>query len=112
MALTIDQLHNGICYWRLEKFPPDFHNTYYERDLVAVRANGVFNQQWWSRFLPVLQDWQAIRPCSHASLTSRAQARFEALSKTWTAVVASAQFLHAVQELDVAIQPNRPVHKS
>jgi hypothetical protein len=88
MSLTIDQLRNGINYWRLEKFPPDFHNTYYERDLLAAGANGVFNQQWWSRFLPVLQDWQAIRPRSHAFLTSRAQARFAALSKIWGTAVA------------------------
>jgi hypothetical protein len=55
MSLTNNQLRNGISYWRLEKFPPDFHNTFYERDLVAVRANGAFNQEWWDRFFPLFK---------------------------------------------------------
>src|SRR5208282_653356 len=93
MPLTIDQLRSGISYWRSSTgWPPDFHNHYYVHDLaprlVGVRANGIFNQQWWNRFLPVLQDWQAVRPCSHAFLTSRAQARLESLTANWAATVA------------------------
>jgi hypothetical protein len=92
MSLTINQLRNGIKYWRgSTDWPSDFHNRYYEHDLApkvaAVRTSGIFNQQWWSRFLPVLQDWQAVRPRSHAFLTSRARARFEALGATWAIAI-------------------------
>lgn len=89
MALTINQLRNGVNYWRLEKFPPDFHNTFYERDLVSLRPNGVFNQEWWNRFFPVLKRWKATRngPADNI-LTAQAQARFAALSRIWEAAVA------------------------
>jgi hypothetical protein len=86
MSLTIDQLLNGIKYWPPD-FPSDFHNDYYEHELPRVPPKGVFNDEWWGRFLPVLQSWQATRPCSYGFLTSRAQPRFEALSKIWAAVV-------------------------
>jgi hypothetical protein len=89
MAVTINQLRNGINYWRLEKFPSDFHNTFYERDLAALRANGVFNQEWWNRFFPVLKRWKATRngPADNI-LTAQAQARFAALSRIWKPAVA------------------------
>jgi hypothetical protein len=62
MALTIDQLQNGISYWRgSTKWPRDFHNAYYKDELPAVRPNGVFNEEWWDRFYPILNDWQATR---------------------------------------------------
>ena len=82
-------LRNGISYGRLEKFPPDFHNTFYERDLIAVRANGAFNQEWWDRFFPLLKSWKATRngPADNI-LTTYAQARFESLSNIWSAAVA------------------------
>jgi hypothetical protein len=89
MALTIDELRNGVNYWRLKKFPPDFHNAFYQHDLVAINANGLFSQAWWERFLPVLKRWKATRngPADYI-LTLRAQTRLGALRKTWSVAVA------------------------
>jgi hypothetical protein len=48
----LTSLQNGISYWRgSTDWPPDFHNDYYEHDLTAVQTNGVFNQEWWDRFI-------------------------------------------------------------
>jgi hypothetical protein len=91
MALTIDQLRSGIRYWRSkapQNWPQDFHNRFYEYDLALVRANGLFNEQWWSQFYPILQDWKATRPWTRAALTERAQERFQALGERWAVAIA------------------------
>lgn len=89
MGLTIDELRNGIKFWRSKtKWPQDFHNTFYEHDLAVVGTNGLFNEQWWSRFYLLLQDWVATRPISRAVLTERARERFRALSERWAIAVA------------------------
>jgi hypothetical protein len=88
VALSVDQLRNGISYWRGTDWPQDFHNAHYRHDLTAVQANGAFNREWWDRFIRVLYDWRATRPCSFAFLTARAQERFAALSQSWAAGVA------------------------
>jgi len=91
MALTIDQLRNGINYWHKKqpKWDQDFHNDYYEHKLPPVPPNGVFNNEWWDRFYPVLQDWQATRRGGgRAFLTARAQARFDELGERWASAVA------------------------
>ena len=89
MALTIDELRNGIKLWRSKKkWPQDFHNTFYEHDLAVARSDGLFNDQWWNRFYPTLRDWVATRPKSRAFLTERARERFPALSERWAIAVA------------------------
>jgi hypothetical protein len=87
MPLTTDQLRNGIDYWLSEQFPPDFHNSFYEHDLVALQANGLFNQKWWDNFLPALRSWGATRGTADVVITAWAQARFEALRKAWSDAV-------------------------
>jgi hypothetical protein len=87
MPLTIEQLKQGINYWRRTRWPKDFHNAHY-RDLAAINPSGSFNQKWRDQFLPVLRAWRATRPRGSAFLTSRAQARFEALGEAWAATVA------------------------
>jgi hypothetical protein len=88
MSLAINELRNGISYWRSKNFPPDFHNGYYEHVLVAVQANGAFNQKWWDRFFPILKSWKATRGTADLIITTWAQARFEGLSKAWAVAVA------------------------
>ena len=40
MSFTTDDLLSGIGYWHSKRFPPDFHNSFYEHDLPALQANG------------------------------------------------------------------------
>ncbi|SRR5712692_5048780 len=87
MPLTIEQLKQGISYWRGTKWPPDFHNADYQH-LTKINPSGDFNQKWWDQFLPVLRAWRATRPRGSAFLTPRAQARFEALGEAWAATLA------------------------
>ncbi|MBI2822704.1 MAG: hypothetical protein HYX74_10810 [Acidobacteria bacterium] len=87
MPLTTEQLKQGISYWRGANWPKDFHNEFY-RKMAAVSTNGGFNQEWWVAFSRVLRSWKATRPRGHAFLSSRVQARFEALTKIWQDVVA------------------------
>jgi hypothetical protein len=87
MALTIEQLEQGVKYWRGTKWRQDFHNAFYEH-LTAIHPNGVFNQAWWERVLPILRAWRATRPRGGAFLTPRAHARFEALGEAWAQAVA------------------------
>src|ERR1700688_2717426 len=88
MALTIDELKKGISYWRCTKWPQDFHNAFYECGLAPVRSGGVFNDEWWNRFIRILHDWRATRPCSFACLTARAQERFTTMGEKWSDAVA------------------------
>src|SRR5437879_12030124 len=92
MGLTIDQLRNGISCWRRRNWERDFENSFYEHKLVDLRSNGLFNNEWWSGFYPVLQKWKATRTSvkghGRAFLTSRAQARFTELNERWTKAIA------------------------
>src|SRR4029077_11875646 len=87
MPLTTDQLRDGINYWLSERFPPDFHNSFYKHDLVALQANGLFNQKWWDSFFPALKSWGATRGTADMVFTPWAQARFESLRKAWSDAV-------------------------
>ena len=88
MALSIDQLQNGISYWRTTRWPQDFHNDFYEHALAAVRVDGEFTLEWWGRFIRILHNWRATRPYSFAFLTAQAQARFPAMTQRWSVEVA------------------------
>jgi hypothetical protein len=89
MSLTVEQLTDGIRYWRTTDWPQDFHNSYYAQVLSGVRiTNATFDLSWWNRFYPILHDWRATRPASRVFLTTRVQERFEQLGKAWSSVIA------------------------
>jgi hypothetical protein len=88
MALTVDQLRDGISYWRGTDWGQDFQNSFYEYELARVQMNGQFNEQWWGQFLPILREWIATRPYPHAVISARARERFEALREAWATAVA------------------------
>jgi hypothetical protein len=77
-----DELNQGIEYWRHTTWPQDFHNEFYQR-IAEIRAQGLFNEEWWDAFLPILRQWRATRPRSSEYLTGRAQNRFGALNNIW-----------------------------
>lgn len=54
MPLTIKELEEGIRYWRGTKWPPDFHNAFYEDEWAAVQRHPLFNEAWWDRFVRIL----------------------------------------------------------
>jgi hypothetical protein len=62
MDLTLEDLRNGISWWRKEKadkWPQDFHNkVYYE--LYDLRKAGL-TERWWTNTVDRLWDWRAIR---------------------------------------------------
>ena len=82
MPFHPDQLNQGIEYWRDTNWPQDFHNGFYQF-IAEIRGHGLFNQQWWDAFLPILRRWRATRPRSSEYLTERAQNRFGALNNIW-----------------------------
>ena len=82
MPFHINELNQGIEFWRDTNWPQDFHNGFYQ-DMAEIRAHGLFNQQWWDAFLPILRQWRATRPRSSDYLTERAQNRFDALNGIW-----------------------------
>jgi hypothetical protein len=82
MPFHRNELNQGIEYWRHTNWPQDFHNGFYQH-IAEIRAQGLFNQQWWDAFLPILRQWRATRPRSSEYLTERAQNRFAALNYFW-----------------------------
>jgi hypothetical protein len=56
--------------------------------MAAANAHGLFNDDWWTGFLPELRAWRATRYRSSDYLTERARQRFSALSRAWNAAVA------------------------
>ena len=59
MPLTIEGLKQAVGYWRGTDWPQDFHNAFYEYELAAVQPHGLFNQDWWDRFVRILSSWRA-----------------------------------------------------
>jgi len=88
MSFTTGELLAGIRYWRTTQWPRDFHNQYYQQKLMPMNPRGVFNDEWWQQFLPVLVDWSATRPKRHDQLTERARSRFQRLTEAWSTFVA------------------------
>ncbi len=87
MSFHPDELNQGIEYWRRINWTQDFHNEFYQH-IAHIRAQGLFNQEWWDAFLPILRQWRATRPRSSEFLTERAQARFEDLNIIWNQNIA------------------------
>ena len=59
MTLTTSELQRGVAYWRARsKWPQDFHDRFYRDRLPSLGTVGVFNEQWWNRFYPVLWEWR------------------------------------------------------
>ena len=62
MNLTIEDLQQGIDWWRKEKagkWPQDFHNMVYH-ELYDLRRDGL-TESWWRATVDRLWDWRAIR---------------------------------------------------
>lgn len=88
MALTTEELRDGVRYWLCKTdWPHDFHNAFYEHEVPTVRPNSDFNQEWWNRFYPVLRDWGATRGVGRTILDVNVEARFQALGERWKDVV-------------------------
>jgi hypothetical protein len=84
LALSQAELEAGISYWLTRRtFPNDFHNSFYG-EMAAINPNGEFDDVWWSRFLPHLVRWKAIRPKPRAFVTGRARSRFDELGANWS----------------------------
>ena len=103
MAFQPNELNQGIAYWRRTNWPQDFHNAFYQH-IAKIRADGLFNQQWWDAFLPILRQWRAHRPRSSAYLTARAQNRFDSLNNSWNQniVPVIGQDIEAIEWLSIA----------
>jgi hypothetical protein len=83
MPLTMQELENGIAYWRNgTKWPADFHNAFYG-ELADQDPHGNFDLAWWQTFSRHLSAWRANRPLSGRELTANAEREFEALTQTW-----------------------------
>ena len=82
MPFQPNELNQGIEYWRHTNWPQDFHNAFYQH-IANLWVQGLFNQEWWDAFLPILRQWRATRPRSSEYLTERAQNRFDALRNIW-----------------------------
>lgn len=91
MALTTQQLRDGIRYWREERprWNQDFHNAFYRDKLPGVQPiNGAFDQVWWGRMWSLLQDWSATRRGGgRDAMSQRAHDRFEGLGEAWALAV-------------------------
>ena len=84
MAFQLNELNQGIAYWRRRpNWPQDFHNDFYRCIGTEIQNYGLFNQQWWDAFLPRLRQWRATRPKSSAYLTARVKDCFNALNNSW-----------------------------
>lgn len=83
MSFHLEELNQGIAYWKNTKWPQDFHNQFYQEIAAIRQAHGLFNQGWWDAFLPILRQWRATRPRSSEYLTERAQDRFGDLNNIW-----------------------------
>ncbi len=103
MPFHPDELNQGIEYWRHTNWPQDFHNAFYQH-IAAIRAQGLFNQEWWDAFLPILRQWRATRPRSSEYLTERAQNRFDALNNIWNQniVPVIGQDIEAIEWINIA----------
>lgn len=85
MPISIDEFEKGVGFWRRQGWPIDFHNCFYRSHVPAIQpTDGVFDDEWWGRFYPVLQDWSATRRGGgRSAMTVRAQLEFEALTACW-----------------------------
>lgn len=103
MPFQPNELNQGIEYWRHTNWPQDFHNDFYQH-IAEIRAQGLFNQEWWDAFLPILRQWRATRPRSSVYLTQQAQNRFDALNNIWNQNIAPVigQDIEAIDWLNIA----------
>lgn len=79
----MQELADGIAFWRTTTWPRDFHNADYER-WARENPHGNFTPEWWQDAqLPRLHAWIATRGSRHADLTVRFNKRAIALSAAW-----------------------------
>jgi hypothetical protein len=59
MIISLNNLHNGICWWKKGKWAPDLLNAEYY-DIYNLRANGI-TKAWWATAVDWLSRWRAYR---------------------------------------------------